>query len=138
MKTERIRSIGILVATLLVGFILGLLTRGVFSKVAGRRDQEKHADRGEHERQRKGDWLVSTIDRVVDPDKEQLEKIKSITSWASVQLDSIEGSANRRAAGILDSVRVRLRPILNDEQWHKFEKFDRKAKDKWGRHDKHH
>ena len=133
MTTERIKSIGILIVTLIVGVFIGLLVPGFFHKVSGRHGQNK-GESGTHKPARKGDWFVHKLNEIVKPDSLQKEKIKPVIAWASSRLDSIEQSANSQASRILDSVKIQLRPIITEAQWSRLEAYDQQAKNKWHRH----
>lgn len=130
MTTERIKSIGILVATLIIGVFLGLLVPGLFHKF----DRRHGMERGGPMPERKGDWFVRTLHRIVQPTSEQEAKFKPVASWAAARLDSIEQLANAEAKRVLDSVKTQLHPIVTEEQWSRLEKFDEQAKEKWHGH----
>lgn len=132
MTKERIKSISILAATLLFGILLGLMVPGFIHKLNNHRDGR--GTRMERPMAAKGDWFVKTLYRVVKPDSTQREKIKPVADWAAARMDSLEQSMNSEAAAILDSAKAQLRPILNDEQWARLEKFNGEAREKWGRH----
>lgn len=127
MTTERIKSIGILIATLIIGVFFGLLVPGLFHKF----DRRQGMGRGGPMPERRGDWFVTTLNRVVKPTDEQQEKFKPVADWAAARLDSIEQSANAEAKRVLDSVKTQLHPIVTEEQWSRLEKFDEHAKERW-------
>jgi hypothetical protein len=130
MTSERRKSILILVGTLIIGITVGVLAQGLFNKVKrrGRQNVEQGDSRG-HDR--KSNWFAETITRIVKPDRTQSKKIKGITEHAAAQIDSIESQANVRMSIVLDSVKIQLKPILNDNQWKQLQDFDAKAKSKW-------
>ncbi|CAN5488809.1 hypothetical protein BH10BAC4_BH10BAC4_25060 [soil metagenome] len=130
MTTERIKSIGILISTLIIGVLLGLLIPGFYHKYNGGHGQSRQEMAG-HRPGGKGDWFANTLNKIVEPDSLQREKIKPVTSWAASRMDSIEQNAHRQAGQVLDSVRTQLRPIITDEQWNRLEKFDQQAKTNW-------
>ena len=130
MTTERIKSIGILAATLIIGIFLGLLVPGLFHKF----DRRHTMERGGPMPERKGDWFVHTLNRIVEPTTEQQEKFKPVAAWASARIDSIEQSANFEAKRVLDSVKTQLHPIITEAQWSRLEKFDEQAKANWHGH----
>lgn len=113
-------------ATLIIGVFLGLLVPGLFHKF----DRRHGMERGPMP-ERKGDWFVHTLHRIVQPTSEQEAKFKPVASWAAARLDSIEQLANAEAKRVLDSVKTQLHPIVTEEQWSRLEKFDEQAKEKW-------
>jgi hypothetical protein len=138
MTSERRKSILILVGTLIIGIVVGVLAQGLFNKMRRRGGQSAyHGDSRGHDR--KSNWFAETITRIVKPDSAQSEKVKVITKNAAVQIDSIESQANLRMSIVLDSVKIQLKPVLNDNQWKQLQEFDAKAKSNWhgrghGRH----
>jgi type II secretory pathway component PulK len=129
MTRERRITILLLIATLVVGLLIGMLTSGLVHTYRGgmhrgRRGPD-HGDEGKKE------WFVHTINRIVQPDSIQADKIKPITSWASQQIEALEISSNVRMSEILDSVRVQLKPILTEEQQQRLSEFQDKAQGTW-------
>jgi len=131
MTSERRKSIIILAMTLLAGILIGLLVPGFFHKWDKR---GKYGDRGHNQQdmRNKREWFIGTINKIVEPDSLQAEKIQPITSWASIQIDSVESIANQNMSAILDSVKNQLKPILTAEQQKRLDHFDANAKEKWG------
>jgi len=132
MTSERKRSIIILGITMLLGIFIGLLVPGFVHKVDARRNHtaqgpNDHDRDSEHRRK----WFVGTVNRIIQPDSAQAHQIKPIAEWASLQIDSIENSANHQMSVLLDSVRSRLQPIVTDEQMKRLEEFDNRAKSSW-------
>jgi hypothetical protein len=130
MTTERVKSIGILIATLIIGIFLGLLIPGFYYKATG----GHHQITDDNNARKPDDWFVQKLNEIVKPDSLQQEKIKPLFSWAGSQLDSVEQSANAQAITILDSVKTKLRSIVTDTQWSRLEKYEQQAKSKWHRH----
>jgi hypothetical protein len=130
MTGERRKSILILIGTLIIGILLGLLVPGFFYKMNRKRNGQFNG-RPQQEMNRKGDWFAATINRIVQPDSTQAKQIRIITDNASVKIDSIESGANLRMSEVLDSVKIQLKPVLNDDQWKRLEEFDAKAKSNW-------
>ena len=135
MTSERRKSVIILIATLLLGLVLGLLVPAVFHKIYIRNRINTQVDNAGP--LHKKEWFVGTIHRIVQPDSMQAEKIKPITEWAATQIDSIEYSANQHMSAVLDSVKIQLKPILTDEQQSRLDEFDARAKGNWNREGRH-
>lgn len=129
MTSERKKSIAILATTLVVGILLGLLVPGFFHKYRG--GNERGRGGRDHGPEHKKEWFTGTIYRIVKPDITQAKQIKPITEWASQQIEAVETSSNERLSAIMDSVKVQLKPILNEEQLQRLNDFDSKAKGHW-------
>ncbi len=135
MTSERKKTILILCATLIVGILIGLLIPGLFHKYRnsnqhGRNGRDRGADH-------KKEWFVGAIDRVIKPDSVQAKQIKPITEWASQQIEAIEVSSNSQLSLIMDSVNLKLKPMLNEEQLQRLNDFNARAQGHWrGRGDR--
>jgi uncharacterized membrane protein YraQ (UPF0718 family) len=130
MTRERKFTILILIGTLIVGVLIGLLVPGLFHKYrSGKQSSRAGADRAEISKQ---EWFSNAIKRVVKPDSVQAKRIKPITDWAAHQVDSIERSSNAQMSELLDSVKVQLKPILNEEQQKRLDEFQGRARGQWG------
>ena len=131
MTSERKRSIVILAMTLLAGILLGLLIPGIFSKWEKR---GKYGNRGhEQDYDHKKEWFINTMNRILKPDSLQARKIKPITEWAAIEIDSVESGANQKMTVILDSVKRQLGPLLTPEQQIRLDNFDANAKKTWSK-----
>jgi hypothetical protein len=131
MTSERRKSILILIATLIVGILIGLLVPGLFHKYEGR----KHGRGGrEMSNERKKEWFGRTIYKVVKPDSAQVKQIKPIADWATQQIEAIEVSSNSQMSAVLDSVKTQLKPILTEEQQKRLTEFHKKADGRWKGH----
>jgi hypothetical protein len=136
MTSERKKSIIVLITTFLLGIALGFLTPGIVRKL-GEREQRTTlgpAGRPSHKRE----WFIVMLHRVVQPDSAQLVHIQPVTEWASIQIDSIENSANRQMSFVLDSVKSTLTPVLTPEQQKRLEEFDARAQGHWKQRGRRH
>src|SRR3954470_21458748 len=131
MTKERMKSIGVLVATLVIGVLLGLLIPGFYHKARGRNEQQGNRGSHEYANEKRHDWFEQKLTHILGADSTQRDKIKPIATWAAARLESIETSAKLNASHVLDSMKVQLRPIVTDEQMQKLEAFERDAKSKW-------
>ncbi len=129
MTSERRKSILILIATLIVGILIGLLVPGFFHKYRG----DNQRSRGGRDRapEHKKEWFAGTIHRVIKPDSAQAKQIEPITEWASQQIEAVEISSNEQLSSIMDSVKIQLKPIITEEQLQRLNEFDSKAKGRW-------
>jgi hypothetical protein len=133
MTNERRKAVFTLGGTLIIGFLLGMLIPGLFQKIREHRGRPERGIESEHKR----DWFTGTINHIVKPDSAQARKIKPVTDWASARIDSLETSSNRDLAVVLDSVKMRIKPMVTAEQFKRLDEFDARAKGHWngrGRH----
>lgn len=129
MTRERRTTILILIATLVFGILIGLLIPGFFHKHRG--NIQQRGGRSDREGRSKKEWFAHTINNIVQPDSEQIEKIKPITQWASQQIEAVEVSSNTRMSEILDSVKIQLQPILTEDQQKRLTEFQGRADGRW-------
>ena len=135
MTNERKKAILTLIATLIIGILLGMLLPGLFHKIKARNYDGRKGGRSGMEHKR--EWFTGTIYRIVQPDSAQAKQIEPITRWAAGQIDSIEASSNRGLAAVMDSVKIKLKPIVTNEQLKRLDEFDAKAKGRWHSGGKH-
>jgi hypothetical protein len=138
MTSERKKAILTLTGTLIIGILLGMLIPGLFHKVRGRGEGGYSDRRGGSEIEHKREWFTGTIYRIIQPDSAQAKQIKPITQWAAARIDSLETSSNEGLAAVMDSVKMKLKPIITQEQFKRLDDFDARAKGHWqggrGRH----
>jgi hypothetical protein len=139
MNKQRIKSIGILVAVLVTGVLLGILVPGAFHHMRGRGHSKMDQRKGDDRRGREGsDWFVDRIKKVVNADSTQEQGIDSVAHWANERLNNIERQANEQSMLVLDSAVSRLTPILREDQQKSLQQFREqiatKAKTHRGRH----
>jgi hypothetical protein len=121
MTPERRRALLMMGATFVIGIIIGALASGMFARqfYHGR---EKRGDKKEMREGRKGTF-TDRIFKVVKPDSSQKKLMKPILDKTIATLDDIEDKSNTDAYAQLDSLKVRLRPILGSEQNEKLDKY---------------
>lgn len=142
MTTDRRKAILYLSLTLVIGIVIGSLIPGMYGRFYHRHpkmDGKEWKDRREGKRGvMSGDrrqWLEHTIIRVVKPDSDQVKAIRPLTQQATKQIAELEKGSNERMASIMDSLKLKLKPILSEEQNKKLEEFSAKARERWrGRH----
>ncbi len=144
MTTDRRKAILFLILTLIIGVVIGSLIPAFYGRFHGRHGREamegKEWKDNHNGRERKpmGDrkrWLTNTVVRVVQPDSDQVKAIRPLTQNATAQIGELEKNSNERMVSIFDSLNIKLKPILTEEQNKKLEEFSTKARERWkGRH----
>jgi len=82
-------------------------------------------------RDSKRDWLTHAIVRIVKPDSAQMKDIRPLTAEAAASIGELEQTSNERMSSIMDSLKLKLKPILTDEQNQRLEDFSKKARQRW-------
>jgi len=134
MTTDRKKAIFFLCLTLVIGILIGGLVPAFYGKMKYGKDKGDRSERGGREgrsNNNRQEWLTHTIIRVVKPDSDQVKTIRPITKEATEQISQLEKNSNERMIMILDSMKIKLKPILTDDQNKKLEEFSKKARSKW-------
>ena len=133
MTTDRKKAILYLSITFIIGVFIGSLIPAFYGRFRHRDGKDVHDGKemrgGRDNKQfgNKQEWLTKTIIRIVKPDSAQVKEIRPLTAQAAAQLGELEKGSNERMSGIMDSLKSKLRPILNDEQNKNLEEFSSKA-----------
>lgn len=126
MTIERKKAIVIIVATLLFGILIGVLSTGMLARHHYRgSNRERHSEGSTNRR-----GFVEKIIRVTDADAEQAKQMKPILENTVARLDSIQDETRGQAKMVIDSMTSALVPILKQEQVEKLKKFNAKMGDR--------
>jgi hypothetical protein len=105
--TANTKSLILLASTLIVGFVLGLFADAML--VRARRD--RIAD------MRRPPGLMAHLERVIEPrDSAQADTVRAVLRGIAAGNSEILRGANERLRAHMDSARVVLAPLLDDEQ----------------------
>ncbi len=136
MTTDRKKAILFLSLTFIFGIFIGLLIPAFYFKFH-RRDRMEMRGGKENRMERpegtKGEWLTRTVIRIVKPDSAHVKEIRQITMKTAAQIGELEKSSNEKMIGIMDSLKIKLRPVLTEEQNQSLEDFSTKARQRWSR-----
>ncbi len=134
MTTDRKKAILYLSITLIIGIFIGSLIPAFYGRFRHRewkdtRDgKEMHGGKDNKQFGNKQEWLTKTIIKVVQPDSAQAKEIRPLTAQAAAELGELEKGSNERMSAIMDSLKLKLRPILTEEQNKNLEEFSSKAR----------
>ncbi|CAN5474113.1 hypothetical protein BH10BAC4_BH10BAC4_09820 [soil metagenome] len=141
MTTDRKKAILFLSITLVIGIFIGSLLPAFYGHFLHRqggdgrewKDHRQGKD-GRPPGDRKA-WLTRSVIKVVQPDSNQVILIRSITQETTRQVGELEKNSNERMISIMDSMKIKLKPVLTEEQNKKLEEFSAKARSRWkGKH----
>ena len=105
MRVE-VKSAAILVATLALGVVLGMVGQGLLMRDRSRRVAELRTAPG----------FESLIEEVIQPRAEQEESIRVILEASARRYDSLVGSTRVGLGQVLDSMKLKLAPLLDERQ----------------------
>jgi len=132
MTAERRKAILFLSITLVIGILIGTMVPGFIGKVnsrEGRRGGGEHEEHG-HDKEKK-EWFIRSIYKAVHPDDEQEKKLEPILKEASRQIEALEEHSNEQLGVIIDSVKIKITPLLTEKQKKKLDEFVSKGEKKW-------
>lgn len=122
MTAERKRALIMMAATFVVGLIIGALATGILARQFYHGRGGKRGEGREMREGRRG-TLTDKIFKIVKADSSQKKLMKPIIDQTISRLDDVEEQSNQDAYAQLDSLKIKLRPILATEQMEKLEKF---------------
>ena len=129
MTTERRKAMLFLILTLAVGILIGALVPGFFGRM--RRDGRKTMSQTEQRGDRGGSrrtGFQKMIYRIAQVDSSQRQQIQPILDEASGKIESLEKISNGRMTEIMDSMKLKLKPMLRDDQYKRLEDFSSKRR----------
>jgi hypothetical protein len=122
MTSERKKALLMVTGTFVIGIAIGALVTGMLARQFYHGRGGKRGEGREMREGRRG-TLTEKIFKVVKADENQKALIKPIIDQTMSRLDQIEDKSNQDAYEQLDSLKVKLRPILASEQMEKLDKF---------------
>lgn len=132
MTTDRKRAVFFLSLTLIIGILIGSLVPGFIGRFRHRDSNMRGGkDNKEKEMVNKHDRFTHMILRVVKADSAQAKLIKPLIEETAASIEELEKGSNQQMATIMDSLKVKLQPILTPEQLQKLNDFEAKAKNHW-------
>jgi len=122
MTAERKKALLLMAATFVIGIAIGALATGMLARQFYHGRGGKRGEGREMREGRRG-TLTEKIFKIVKADAGQKKLMKPIIDQTISHLDEIEDKSNRDAYAQLDSLKVKLRPILAADQIEKLDKF---------------
>jgi len=122
MTTERKRAIIIISATFVIGLVIGTLTSGLWSRkyYSARNARNKTEIKMDFEKK---------LFKVVDADEAQVKVLQPIMKATMAHVDSLQTKTDAEVRLLLDSLDVKVKSVLREEQYSKFKKFISRGRD---------
>jgi hypothetical protein len=136
MTTERKKALLFMSATFVIGIMIGILLTGMFARRYYHNRDEMRGGKVEMNRGHRGNF-VSKIIHVVKADSAQAKQIKPIVEETMSEIDRLQEQGDRNARAAMDSMKVKLTPVLRPEQLEDLEKFISRKKPSGGERGKH-
>jgi hypothetical protein len=121
MTTERKRAIITISATLIVGIVIGALTFGLWSRYY-------YAQRGYRSKTETRIGFERKLFEVIDADEQQVKVIQPIMKAAMAQVDSLQSKTDGEVRLLLDSLDLKMKSALREDQYKKFKQFVSKGR----------
>ena len=131
MTTDRKKAILYLSITLIIGILIGSLVPGLWGRFRHRNIRAMKEDMAKRQMGTKQEWFTHMILRIVKPDSDQLQLMKPLTEEAAGKIGELEKNSNGKMAAIMDSLKLKLQPILRPDQLDRLNNFAGKANNRW-------
>ncbi len=129
MTPERRKTILVISGTLVIGILIGVLGMGMFARQHYRGDRPPRGEMGKGSRQ----GFTKKFMHVVGADSSQLPALKPILEETMNKIDAIQTHSREEVRHILDSMEVKLQPILKPEQMERLKRFHEERRKGRGR-----
>jgi hypothetical protein len=120
MTSERTKAVLFMVLTFMVGIVIGVFIPGIVFRF---RAPDNLPPLNARNMPPPSDRFERMIFRMVEPDSNQMEKIRPLAQKTSARIDTIQSQTNKEIKGVIDSLKSNLKPILTPEQLKKLEDF---------------
>ena len=131
MTGERRKALIYLTITLIIGIFIGSLVPALFGRM--RRDGWKERSKMEQKGERRPDrraGFEKMIYKITKPDSSQIGRIRPILQETSTKIEALEKGSNARMTSIMDSMKIKLQPVLTSEQMKNLEDFSQRTRSK--------
>lgn len=119
MTPERRKTILVIAGTLIVGILIGVLGMGMFARQHYRGERGPRGEMGRGSRQ----GFEKKFMHIVGGDSSQLPALKPILEETMHKIDAIQSHSREEVKQVLDSMEVKLQPLLTPEQMERLKKF---------------
>lgn len=120
MTPERKKTVLIIAGTLIIGIVIGALLTGMFARQHYRGERSARGrDMGKGGRQ----GFASRLIRLVQADSTQVPLLKPVIEETMTRIDAIQGRSREEVRHVIDSMEVKLQPILRPDQMDRLKKF---------------
>lgn len=133
MTSDRKKAILVIATTLIVGILIGVLATGIFAR-HHYRGNKNHFD-GPHRENRDG--FAERVYRIARADSAQRKQMQPIVNDVMKNIDALQQKTSNEVRLLLDSMIIRLTPILRTDQLNRLEALS-KDKSKYREHRRKH
>jgi hypothetical protein len=119
MTPERRKTILIIAGTLIIGVLIGVLGTAMFARKHYRGERGPRGEMSKGSRQ----GFAKKFMHIVEADSSQLPALKPILDETMTKIDVIQSHSREEVKQVLDSMEVKLQPILRPEQMESLKKF---------------
>jgi hypothetical protein len=131
MTPERRKAILFLSLTLVIGILIGSMLPGFFWRMRHQKGLGGKQQANEHTRDRQAmrkNGFEKKIYEITKADSSQRKAIKPILDETSAKIDALQQQSFTNMSAVMDSMKIKLRPLLNEEQMKNLEDFSQKAR----------
>jgi hypothetical protein len=129
MTPERRKAILFLSLTLVIGILIGSMLPGFFYRMRHNKWKEHGRNSQSHDRsEMRRNGFERKIYEITRADSSQIKAIKPILDQTSAKIDALQQQSFASMSAVMDSMKMKLRPLLNDEQMKNLEDFSQKAR----------
>ncbi len=132
MTSERKKAILFLSLTLVIGILIGSMLPGFLFRMRDNqwKGRGEHGRNGQpHDRQAmRKHGFEKKIYEITKADSSQRKAIKPILDETSAKIDAMQQQSFAKMAAVMDSMKMKLKPLLTEEQMKDLEDFSQKAR----------
>lgn len=123
MTPERKKALLMILATFFVGMIAGALLLGLVGRMS---DRSRKVSSGWRDGGREA--FIDKILTVMEVDSSQAEEIRPLIVETMAEIDSVQAESDKSVKRILDSLEVKVQPLLTQDQLEKLKLFHRRGR----------
>ncbi|MBL7856634.1 MAG: hypothetical protein JNM57_03020 [Cyclobacteriaceae bacterium] len=121
MTPERKKALILIATTFIVGIISGALILGLVMQKTNRKEKIGWREGGR-------EAFIQKILTVMDADASQEKEIRPLIEETMTEIDSVQAHTDKKIRGIIDSLEVRVKPLLKEEQLKKLQEFHKRGR----------
>ena len=126
MTTDRKKALFFLGLTLIIGILIGSLLPGFWYHMRKNRWKTQGTEERHDGRPDRRARFQHMIYKVVSADSAQISKIQPVLDDVSTKIEALEKQSNQEMLAIMDTMKLKLRPLLTDDQAKKLEEFSQR------------
>ncbi len=122
MTTERKRALITIMATLVIGILIGALGVGLWSK----QSRGSRSSAGQHGKEA----FVKKILTVVEADSDQAKELRPLINETVAQIDLLQMRADGEMKKVIDSFEGKAQSILTEKQMQQLKEFHQRGRER--------